>query len=183
MLKKIHHRSSASRWTPTWSDRNESQYTSLAILSSSTSLFIQGSTSHIYRKSSLGFFSIFLTFIIERQKQSMSRGGAERGGETESEAGSRLRAVSTEADVGLEPKSHEIKTWAEVRCSTDWATQAPLYYYILRKAIVVSCYPTYLDLACVCALAQILMIAVYLSRNIMHCNIMIMIIMKISISE
>ena len=32
---------------------------------------------------------------------SMSRGGAERGGDTESEAGSRLRAGSTELDAGL----------------------------------------------------------------------------------
>ena len=33
----------------------------------------------------------------------MSRGGAEREGDTESEAGSRLRAVSTEPDAGLKP--------------------------------------------------------------------------------
>ena len=32
----------------------------------------------------------------------MRRGGAEREGDTESEAGSRLRAVRTEPDVGLE---------------------------------------------------------------------------------
>ena len=32
----------------------------------------------------------------------MSRGGAENGGDTESEAGSRLQAVSTEPDTGLE---------------------------------------------------------------------------------
>ena len=32
----------------------------------------------------------------------MSRGGAEREGDTESEAGSRLRPVSTEPDAGLE---------------------------------------------------------------------------------
>ena len=32
----------------------------------------------------------FLMFIFERERQSMSRGGAERGGDTESEAGSRL---------------------------------------------------------------------------------------------
>ena len=38
----------------------------------------------------------------------MSRGGAER--ETESEAGSRLLAVSTEPDVGLELMSCEIMT-------------------------------------------------------------------------
>ena len=44
----------------------------------------------------------------------MSRGGAEREGDTESEAGSRLRAVSTEPDAGLELMNHEIMTWAEV---------------------------------------------------------------------
>ena len=40
----------------------------------------------------------------------MSGGGAEREGDTESEAGSRLRAVGTESDVGLEPTDHEIMT-------------------------------------------------------------------------
>ena len=40
----------------------------------------------------------------------MSRGGAERGGDTESKAGSRLRAVSTEPDAGLELTNREIMT-------------------------------------------------------------------------
>ena len=40
----------------------------------------------------------------------MSREEAERGGGTESEAGSRLRAVSTEPDVGLKLTDHEIMT-------------------------------------------------------------------------
>ena len=40
----------------------------------------------------------------------MSGGGAEREGDTESQAGSRLRAVSTEPNVGLEPTSCKIKT-------------------------------------------------------------------------
>ena len=40
----------------------------------------------------------------------MSRGGAEREGETESKTGSRLGAVSTEPDVGLELTNHEIVT-------------------------------------------------------------------------
>ena len=40
----------------------------------------------------------------------MSRGGAEREGDTESEAGSRLPAVSTEPDVGLELTNCEIMT-------------------------------------------------------------------------
>ena len=45
------------------------------------------------------FFNVYLFF--ERQRQSMSGGGAEREGVTESEAGSRLSAVSTEPDAGL----------------------------------------------------------------------------------
>ena len=40
----------------------------------------------------------------------MNGGGAERGGDTESETGSRLRAVSTEPDMGLELTDHEIMT-------------------------------------------------------------------------
>ena len=40
----------------------------------------------------------------------MSRGGTEREGDTESEAGSRLRAVSTESDAGLKLMSGEITT-------------------------------------------------------------------------
>ena len=38
----------------------------------------------------------------------MSRGGAEREGDTESEAGPRLRAISTEPDAGLKLKNPEI---------------------------------------------------------------------------
>ena len=44
----------------------------------------------------------------------MSGGGAEREGDTESEAGSRLRAVSTEPDAGLELSNRELVTRAEV---------------------------------------------------------------------
>ena len=40
----------------------------------------------------------------------MSGGGAETEGDTESEAGSRLRAVSTEPNTGLEPTKCEIMT-------------------------------------------------------------------------
>ena len=40
----------------------------------------------------------------------MNGGGSEREGDTESEAGSRLRAVSTETDAGLEPTNREIIT-------------------------------------------------------------------------
>ena len=68
-------------------------------------------------------------FIYFWERQSMSGGGAEREGDTESEAGSRLWAISTEPNAGLEPTSCEIMTWdawAEVWRSTDWATQVPL---------------------------------------------------------
>ena len=40
----------------------------------------------------------------------MSRGGAEREGDTESEAGSRLQAVHTEPDAGLKLTDCEIMT-------------------------------------------------------------------------
>ena len=40
----------------------------------------------------------------------MIRGGAEREGDTESEAGSRLPAVSTQPDAGLELMNREIMT-------------------------------------------------------------------------
>ena len=39
--------------------------------------------------------------IFERETEHMSRGGAKREGDTESEAVSRLLAVSTEPDAGL----------------------------------------------------------------------------------
>ena len=40
----------------------------------------------------------------------MSGGVAEREGDKESKADSRLRTVSTEPDMGLEPTNHEIMT-------------------------------------------------------------------------
>ena len=46
----------------------------------------------------------------DRERQNTNKGGAEREGDTESKAGSRLRAVSTEPDTGLEPTDHEIMT-------------------------------------------------------------------------
>ena len=54
------------------------------------------------------------------------RGRGRERGRYKSEAGSRLRAVCTEPDVGLELMDLEIMPWAEVECLTDWATQVPL---------------------------------------------------------
>ena len=64
-------------------------------------------------------------YFWDRERQSMNRGGAEREGDTESEMGSRLWAVSTEPHAGLELTDREIMTWAEVRRLTVWATQVP----------------------------------------------------------
>ena len=56
------------------------------------------------------FKKLFLMFIYfcKTEKESVNVGGAEREGDTESEAGSRLQAVSTEPDVGLELTECEI---------------------------------------------------------------------------
>ena len=52
----------------------------------------------------------FNVYLFLKERQSVNRGGSEREGDTESEAGSRLRAVSTEPDAGLQLKSREIMT-------------------------------------------------------------------------
>ena len=44
----------------------------------------------------------------EREREREQGWGREREGDKESEAGSRLRAVSTEPHAGLELKNHEI---------------------------------------------------------------------------
>ena len=67
--------------------------------------FVKGECNYSRANSFFNFFYFFL-----RKRQSVSRGGAEREGDTDSGAGSRLRAVSTEPDVGLKPKNREIMT-------------------------------------------------------------------------
>ena len=47
-------------------------------------------------------------FIFERETEHEHARGREREGDTESEAGSRLQAVSTEPDAGLELTDCEI---------------------------------------------------------------------------
>ena len=69
------------------------------------------------------FFHLY--FLRDRERQSMSGGGAERVGDTESQAGSRLWTVSTEPDMGLKLTDHKIMAWAKVGSSADWATQVP----------------------------------------------------------
>ena len=72
-----------------------------------------------YLLKSVLFVCVFNLFLKERERERVGEGGAEREGDTESKAGSRLRAVSTEPDVGLELTNREIVTRAEVGRSTD----------------------------------------------------------------
>ena len=59
----------------------------------------------------LFFFNFFNVYLFLRETETECEWvGAEREGGTESEGGSRLQAVSTEPDVGLEPVNREIKT-------------------------------------------------------------------------
>ena len=48
----------------------------------------------------------------EKEKERAGAGEGQREGNTESETGSRLPAVSAEPDAGLELMNHEIMTWA-----------------------------------------------------------------------
>ena len=66
-------------------------------------------------------FNLFNVYLFLRETEAecdWGRGRAQEG-DTESEAGSRLRAVGTEPDTGLELTSREIMTRAEVGRSTD----------------------------------------------------------------
>ena len=58
-------------------------------------------------------------------------GEGQREGDTESETGFRLWAISPGPDAGLEFTDREIMTWAKVGRLTDWATQAPLQFGVL----------------------------------------------------
>ena len=75
------------------------------------------------------FLAIFLMFNNfwererERERECKQGRGRERGGDTESDAGSRLWAVSTEPDRGLQLADYKIMTWAEVGHLPGWATQ------------------------------------------------------------
>ena len=55
---------------------------------------------------------MFFIYFWDRERQSMNGGGADREEDTESETGSRLRAISPEEpDAGLELTDREIATW------------------------------------------------------------------------
>ena len=70
---------------------------------------------------SISFFFFMFIYFWEREHESGR--GRERGRQR---ILSRLHAVSSQTQAGLEPMNPEIKTWAEAGSSTDWATQVPL---------------------------------------------------------
>ena len=95
------HRAQCGAWTHEPGDHDLSQSRTLDQLS------------HPGTPETLFFLNFFLTFIYfwDRERQSINEGGAEREGDTESEAGSRLWAISPEPDAGLELTDREIVTW------------------------------------------------------------------------
>ena len=68
---------------------------------------------------------MYLFIYFEKETESVTGGGTEGEGDTESEGGSRLWTVSTEPNVVFEPMNCEIMTWAKVGHLMDWATQVP----------------------------------------------------------
>ena len=81
------------------------------------------------------FFLMFIYFWETEKDTAWAREGREREADTESKAGSRLWAVSTEPVAGLGITSYEIMTWAKVGSLTNWATQVPLSYLTSKGSI------------------------------------------------
>ena len=74
----------------------------------------------------LFFFNVFIYFETERDRAWAGEGQRERETQNPTQAPGSELSVSTEPNAGLELMDCEIMTWAEVRSSTDWGTQAPL---------------------------------------------------------
>ena len=83
--------------------------------------FFAGGTSFLLKKGFLMFI-----YFWDNARDGVRAAEGQTQGDTESETGSRLWAVSPEPDAGFELTNLEIMTWDQVGCSTDWATQAPL---------------------------------------------------------
>ena len=64
----------------------------------------------------------------------MYGGGAEREGDTESETGSRLRAISPEPDAGLELPDLEIVTWLKLDAQPTAPPRRPYLFIFERES-------------------------------------------------
>ena len=62
----------------------------------------------------------------------MNGGGAEREGDTESETGSRLRAISPEPDAELELTDREIVTWLKSDAQPTAPPRRPNKLFFLK---------------------------------------------------
>ena len=71
------------------------------------------------------FLLLLFVYFWERDRTWMVEGKRER--EIQFETGSRLQAVSTDPNMGLELTNCKIITWAEVGHLTHWATQVPQF--------------------------------------------------------
>ena len=68
----------------------------------------------------------------------MNQGGAEREGDTEFEAGSRLWAASTEPNAELKLTNHEIMIWAEIKSWTlNWLGRPGALCFFLKCFYVI----------------------------------------------
>ena len=81
------------------------------------------------------YLFICLLYFV-RGRQSSSGGGAEQEREPQNPKQAPGWAISTEANVGLEPMNCEIMTWAKVGRSTDWAAQAPLLFLKVEAEVI-----------------------------------------------
>ena len=66
----------------------------------------------------------------------MNGGGAEREGDTESETGSRLLAISPEPDAGLELTDREIMTWLKLDAYPTAPPRRPLIIHFCFHSLV-----------------------------------------------
>ena len=76
-------------------------------------------------------------FESETERQSTCGGGAEREGDSESKAGSRLWVVSTAPDAGLEPQDCDL-SWSQrlnqlSHSGNLYLNQAPLVEFFLKS--------------------------------------------------
>ena len=62
----------------------------------------------------------------------MNGRGAEREGDTESETGSRIRAIGPEPDAGLELPDREIVTWLKLDAQPTAPPRRPSHFYFKK---------------------------------------------------
>ena len=85
-------------------------------------------------------------FTFEWERETGLSGKGDREGDTESEAGFRLWAVSTELIAVPEPMNCEIVTWAQVGHLTDWDIQVLLISCTLKGTVLLNLFRSSINL-------------------------------------